>query len=83
MSSAIPIDAASRRYQLVFVSGPTCGPALASAPVFLGVLQRAEERIGQRDNLNVAGFRILADRRIDPEAQREIHRLASLPASAG
>jgi hypothetical protein len=40
------------------------------------VLQRPEKRIRQCHDLNVAGLRIRADRRIDPETQWEIHRLA-------
>src|ERR1019366_7372297 len=42
------------------------------------LFQRSEERIRQRDRLNVAGIRIRADRRIDPETQWEIHRLPRL-----
>src|SRR6185369_5543489 len=41
-----------------------------------GIVECAEKRVGQSDGTNVSRVRILGDRRIDPEAEWELHLLA-------
>ena len=48
---------------------------LGQGAAALGVVERAEEGVGQGDRADIGGVRVGRDGRVDPEAERELHVL--------